>query len=148
MKKDTLKKILAWLPAVAIMVIIFCLSAQYADESAQLSGGLLEWLEKVFHISISQGPLRKIAHGLEFCALGACVSFGFFVTLKRTAPVATLVFSLLYAISDEIHQIFVPGRACLAKDVFIDLCGAAVGTMFFMLVVFLVGKIKNLKKKS
>lgn len=143
MKKDTLKKILAWLPAIAFMIIIFSFSAQYADESAQLSGGLLEWLEKVLHISISHGPLRKIAHGFEFCALGACVSFGFFVSLKRTAPVATLVFSLLYALTDEIHQIFVPGRACMAKDVFIDLCGAAAGTLFFMLVVFLIGKIKK-----
>lgn len=125
------------------MVIIFLFSSQYSDESAQLSGGLLEWLEKVLHISISHGPLRKFAHALEFCALGAAVEFGFFVTLKRVAPVASLMFSLVYALSDEIHQIFVPGRACMAKDVFIDLCGAAAGTIFVIVLVWLAGKIKR-----
>ncbi|MBQ7579913.1 MAG: VanZ family protein [Clostridia bacterium] len=144
MKKETLKKIAAWLPAVAVMVIIFCFSAQGADESAQVSGGLLDWLEKVFHITLNQNFIRKTAHALEFCALGVAAEIGFFVSLGRIAPVATLIFSFLYSLSDEIHQIFVPGRACMAKDIFIDLCGAAVGTLFFILIAAIIGKIKEL----
>ena len=34
---------------------------------------------------------------------------------------------MLYSISDEIHQIFVPGRSCELLDVFIDTCGSLIG---------------------
>ena len=37
------------------------------------------------------------------------------------------MFCSLYAISDEVHQLFVPGRGAQVKDVFIDIAGAAVG---------------------
>lgn len=148
MSKETVKKIVSWLPAVAIMVTIFCFSSQYADESAQVSGGLLEWIEKVFHVTLDQNFIRKTAHFLEYCALGATVSLGFFATLKRTAPVATLILSFAYAVSDEIHQVFVPGRACMAKDMFIDLCGAAVGAIFFIAVVAAIGKLKQIAARQ
>ncbi|WP_165044636.1 VanZ family protein [Adlercreutzia sp. ZJ138] len=35
--------------------------------------------------------------------------------------------STLYAATDEFHQMFVPGRACMATDVLIDSTGAVVG---------------------
>lgn len=39
----------------------------------------------------------------------------------------SLVFCILYAISDELHQLFVPGRGAQVKDVVIDSSGAVVG---------------------
>jgi VanZ family protein len=41
-----------------------------------------------------------------------------------TAPFFT---GVLYAVSDEIHQLFVPGRAGQIRDVLIDACGVFVG---------------------
>lgn len=42
-------------------------------------------------------------------------------------PLLSWVFCILYAASDEIHQIFVPGRACMLTDVCIDSAGALLG---------------------
>ena len=38
-----------------------------------------------------------------------------------------LVVCILFAISDEFHQLFVPGRGAQVKDVLIDTAGAIVG---------------------
>ena len=44
----------------------------------------------------------------------------------------TLVFCFLYAITDEIHQMFVPGRAAMIRDVIIDSCGALCSISIFV----------------
>jgi VanZ family protein len=37
------------------------------------------------------------------------------------------LFSILYAVSDEVHQLYVPGRNGSALDVGIDACGVLAG---------------------
>ena len=56
------------------------------------------------------------------------------------------VFSCIYASSDEIHQLFVPGRAGQVRDVLIDTSGAVAG----ILLAILIRKIwlKSREKKS
>lgn len=65
--------------------------------------------------------LRKLAHAAEFAVLGAL--------LVRATGRAGLAFGLgvLYALSDEVHQVFVPGRVGAPLDVAIDAIGVAVG---------------------
>ena len=46
----------------------------------------------------------------------------------------SFVFCVLYAISDEVHQYFVPGRAMMATDVLIDSIGAILGCLLFFAV--------------
>lgn len=48
--------------------------------------------------------------------------------------VFALPICILYAASDEIHQIFVPGRAAQVKDVFIDSAGASVGILMYWVI--------------
>jgi VanZ family protein len=75
--------------------------------------------------------IRKSAHFIAYLILGFLVSHA----MKNEASTATawkrrgasLLFCVVYAISDEFHQIFVPGRGPLVKDVFIDGSGAALG---------------------
>ncbi|MBR3933539.1 MAG: VanZ family protein [Clostridia bacterium] len=55
--------------------------------------------------------------------------------------ILTVVICFLYSLSDEIHQHFVPGRACRALDVLIDTSGSA----FFCLIYTLITKIFNKK---
>ena len=43
--------------------------------------------------------------------------------------IASLIFSMFYAITDEIHQLFVPGRDGNFKDVALDTCGAFFGIL-------------------
>ena len=65
--------------------------------------------------------LRKIAHAAEYAVLGAL--------LLRALGRPGLAFALgvLYAVSDELHQTFVPGRAGSPLDVAIDAAGVARG---------------------
>lgn len=71
--------------------------------------------------------LRKIAHVAEYAVLGAL--------LARATARANLAFALgtLYAISDEIHQSFVPGRAGSPLDVAIDAVGVTIGVALWQL---------------
>jgi VanZ family protein len=73
--------------------------------------------------------IRKSAHFTEYAILGFWCSLAIYRHSPKTyiakgAILATIICSL-YALSDETHQIFVPGRTPAAKDVVIDSAGAA-----------------------
>lgn len=53
------------------------------------------------------------------------------------------IFCLLYALSDELHQVFVPGRGCQIQDVLVDSAGAAVGILLCLLVCRLASRKKK-----
>ena len=89
--------------------------------------------------------VRKTAHFTEYAILGSL----FFFNLRNTPlglikhPLATsILFSFLYACTDEIHQIFVPGRSAQFRDVLIDTLGASFGAIITYLIIKLFTKIK------
>jgi VanZ family protein len=71
----------------------------------------------------SIGLLSVVYHFLAFF----CFSFFLFITLvigkNKKFFVAGILIAVFYAISDEIHQFFVPGRCCSFFDIFIDSLG-------------------------
>jgi VanZ family protein len=68
---------------------------------------------------------RVVAHFSEYALLGALWLWALYPRLRRTAwPVAAAI-SVAYAISDEIHQSFVPGRFSDPFDVLVDSLGIA-----------------------
>lgn len=75
-------------------------------------------------------------------------------TIAKKAPLGPLKYalamsillSLLYACTDEIHQIFVPGRSAQFRDVLIDTLGASFGTLIAYLIIKLITKIKEHSK--
>jgi len=77
----------------------------------------------------------KIAHTCEYAVLGAlfCRAFWLQESFRIWAAIlAAIVFGTMYGGSDEIHQVFVPGRSCDALDLLADLCGAAIGAVCFV----------------
>ena len=102
-----------WLPALAWAALIFALSS-----IPDLGTGLGGW----------DLVLRKIAHAAEYAILGAL--------LVRATGRSGLAFALgtLYAVSDELHQSFVPGRLGSPLDVAIDAAGVAVGVVLWQSV--------------
>ena len=71
---------------------------------------------------------RKLAHAAEYAVLA--------VLLWRALESGWAAFwlAVAYAITDEIHQAFVPGRHMSPLDVAVDAAGAAVGLLFVLRV--------------
>ena len=80
--------------------------------------------------------VRKNAHAFEYCVLGILVSIALFQfgLRGRGAIVYIMFICLFYAVLDEFHQIYVPGRTSNVRDVLIDFAGALIGMGFFYLV--------------
>lgn len=80
--------------------------------------------------------MRKSAHFIAYLILGFLVSHAMKNEVSPASAwkrrVASLMLCVAYAISDEFHQIFVPGRGPLVKDVFIDGSGAALGILLYV----------------
>lgn len=147
------KRVLSLLLILFIMGIIFYFSAAPAEESGDLSftwsKKLLSWIEFLFSMKFSptkkmeiaqviELPLRKTAHFLEYAALGISVELHLWIRAIQNQRISKrwgIIFCSLYALSDEIHQYFVPGRACRIYDVILDSAGAMTGV--FLMAAFL-----------
>ena len=132
--------ILSWGLVLLCLGLIFYFSSQDATVSKDTSDGLLDKLIEFFHISITSKTIRRIAHAVEF--FGLCFSFNlaFGVLYEKFNPVLSFFSTAFYASSDEIHQVFVEGRACRMLDLSIDLSGALALTMILMFTYFIVKK--------
>lgn len=132
-----------WIPLVLWMLVIFCFSAQPASESAKLSAGatkeILALINHIHLFQIDSGAVvqsiaqlehfvRKSAHFLVYFVLGI-LSFFAFNKNRQNMIRSAFVFCILYAISDELHQLFVPGRSGQIQDVILDSIGALLGIL-------------------
>ena len=126
------------------MGFIFCMSLNNAEESKALSDSLAQKLINFLGINIPKVILRKGAHFVEFAGLGLCLCNALYASFgHRLTPVFALVGSVIYAISDEVHQIFSEGRACQITDVLIDSAGALSGIVIAFLVYKIIRRSKN-----
>ena len=129
------------------MVLIFWLSSRTSNESSQQSGVILEWLIEHFGDGFfTDFIVRKSAHFLEFAGLAFLFNVSFLQTKKRRMPIIAAIATSLYALSDEIHQIFVEGRSCQLSDWILDSCGGVFGTIAFLVLFILL--TYTIKKKK
>jgi len=133
-----LYKILSWIMVVVWMGLIFYLSHQPATESDQLSGSVVDLViqtfERVLPFIHLDWPgfhhiVRKSAHLTAYLILGVFILHALrqMKLLSWHSIVGALIICVCYAISDEIHQLFIPGRSGEVKDVLIDSVGATIG---------------------
>lgn len=142
------------------MGLIFFLSAQNAEQSSAVSGGLIETVaEKVYPeyenltesakeelISSFQHIVRKTAHFCIYMGLGffAFLTFISYVNLKMKTRIFWMLFiSIIYAASDEIHQKFVPGRSMELRDFLIDSCGVIMAVLICSLFVAAIRPLRQ-----
>lgn len=136
----------AWLLVIAVCITIFVFSGMVADDSAEQSGFIRELLTKIFGVGFTEFFIRKTAHMSEYAALGFFSAFAFAYTFKNAKRFYFgIIFTLLYAISDEIHQLFVSGRSGQVRDVLIDMAGALLGVVCLGLCYFIYMKVKGKK---
>lgn len=82
------------------------------------------------------GEIRKSAHFIEYLCLGILVInvVKDYKKLNFKWIIICILFCLLYSVSDEFHQYFVPGRSCELRDIIIDTCGSFIGIMFYYMI--------------
>ncbi|WP_374711985.1 VanZ family protein [Symbiobacterium terraclitae] len=74
--------------------------------------------------------LRKSAHMVAYAILAVLLAWALSARLPgRTALRVALATAVLYAVSDEVHQAFVPTREGRLLDVAIDGAGAVLGLL-------------------
>ena len=138
--------------------IIFKYSNQNAVESTEVSNGTLYKIIKAISGNASDeivkeyDPiLRKIAHFGIYTSLGIwcgsllCTFFENENNKDRKRIIIAVAMGFLYACSDEIHQLFIEGRAGKIIDVIIDTMGVANGVLLVLLILELI-RIPGSKK--
>lgn len=160
MKKIVILRIITAMLLLCNMAVIFSFSAQKAQQSQNTSSSVIESAVRLIHSDFNfwseekkaevvqsyQKLVRKIAHMTEYASLGA-LSCAFVLTFKKVKKGIALsaIFCVLYAASDEIHQLFVPGRSGQISDVLIDTAGSLLGIAAMGLLVLVFVKIKRRK---
>ncbi len=139
---------------VAMLVIIFIFSNQPGDMSGEMSSRFLEWILVTRLGVLVEGfgrltgfDIRKDAHMFLYLLLGICAAMMFRSIVvyrhsvlgkihdwrKRMYPLYAFIFCVAAAAFDECHQLFIPGRAGLFRDVCID----GIGFTAAIIIVFL-----------
>lgn len=141
-----IKRLIAWSGVFIWMFLIFYLSHQPATVSSELSS---EMTDKILLIIDMLAPfldstgidlhsfIRKAAHFIAYFVLGCLVLNAFMqYDWSRWKSIGlTFGMSVAFAISDEFHQVFIPGRSGEVRDVLIDSLGAIVGISFLLFVI-------------
>lgn len=134
--------IISWMLLVIWMIFIFIMSSFNGNISSNQSNTIATILYSIFNIESNSNVIvivRKCAHVSEYFVLGILT---FNLASKYGVKLTYLfsfLFCILYASSDEFHQLFVPGRVGSITDIFIDM----IGIITALLIMYLFNKSKT-----
>lgn len=138
------------------MTLVFLLSNEVADDSTETSGSIIRIIVTLLEPNISddvleyrvelfQPIIRKLAH-FTLYLLGGMLIYNMFMQIKvKMLFVKSFSFGAIYAITDEIHQLLIPGRSGEVRDVIIDVAGVMLGILIMSLLMHIKVKLKNRK---
>ena len=139
---------------VLILVFIWGNSLLSAELSSQVSQAVGEFLAKILGegdgiSTVGGASVRKVAHFVEFAALGvvSSLALGFMIVNVWSKVSVSALLGLFVALIDETIQIF-SGRGSSVRDVWIDVCGYLCGCLVVFVVPVLVKTIKEKSKKQ
>ena len=155
-------RLLFTLIPIALMVMIFLLSAQPGEESAIFSGSITEhiarFLDERFDryseqrqaiiVSFLDRVTRKVAHFSEYALLAFFLRLWWETMVRRHASLLAWLCATVYAATDELHQLFVSGRGASIKDVCIDSSGALFGALLGFVLVALLARRRARKERE
>lgn len=155
--------LLALAAVLLAMGVIFFFSSQTAEDSGNTSGRLVRAVLNVIapdfdllpqaeqdtlHFTVTVA-IRKLAHFAEFALLGLAL-MQFICTIQRRRKIKAGWFfawgiGTLYAITDELHQVFVEGRGPGLWDLVIDSAGVLAGAAVLLLLRCFIGRREQSK---
>lgn len=156
-----IKKVISIFLVIIWMSVIFGFSNQQGKESGNTSRKVCEVIVNIVDISdkytevqkeeiikILEPVIRKIAHYTIYLVGGILIAnsaYQFFNKEKKIILISTII-GVLYAISDEVHQLTVAGRSGRAIDIIIDSLGIMTGVEVFLLLLQICKKLQMKKK--
>ena len=144
-KKQSIKRGIWILLTVVWMAVIFGFSSDTADESSRLSLDVgkiicsifvpeyeeMESMQQECMAEAIEYPVRKSAHATEYMILGILLSMSAGNAGDSKKNLQNMLWCVgiasVYAVSDELHQLWSPGRSCQIRDMVIDCGGAIIG---------------------
>jgi VanZ family protein len=102
-----------WVPPVVWAAVIFFFSSLASVKTTEIY-----WQDFL---------LKKTAHMIEYGVFAGLLYRAFRSSSKTAAEALflSLLIAVLYAASDEVHQLFTPGREPTVRDVVFDIIGAS-----------------------
>ena len=147
------KKIIGLLIIILWMLVIFNFSSKASNISNCTSKGIINIAIMVYEhatnktidsekwINILNYPVRKLAHFTEYFILGLLLyQYLKFFKFKYSYVYAGLI-AILFACSDEYHQLYVSGRTGQIKDVIVD----ASGVIIALIITYIIEKKQKIK---
>ncbi len=157
-KRKNIGVFISWTVVILWMLLIFNLSSQVAEQSDKLSTGITEVIVDTVEHVVPQADLdinewnhivRKNTHFFAYLILGILV----LNALRRSgtagmkSAVMALLICVLYAVSDEEHQLFVDGRGAQVTDALIDSAGVCFGIGIYLLASK-IGKRRKVEQRE
>ena len=143
------------------MITVFRFSNQGGTESSSTSAKVTKVIvdvvvndkkeeNKVQIANKIEKVVRKFAHYTIYTIGGVLIMNYAYTTdkTKKQQTFGSLLFGTFYAVTDEVHQYFVPGRSARVFDVGIDTLGVITGIIIFTIIISIINKIRNTKKKN
>lgn len=158
MKKLNMKQVIGLLLIIIWMIVVFLFSNQQGNASSVTSNKVtkeiieimpstknLEENKKIEIVKKVNPIMRKIAHYSIYLVGGILIIFFISTIVKsegRGVLYSTLI-GLIYAITDEIHQMFMDGRTAKVTDVYIDTLGVITGIVIYITIKKIIYCIKS-----
>lgn len=130
---------LRWLPAIIFAAAIFMFSSTPGKELSNSVNSLSAAVQTISPPS-PQAPVfspkiewLKVGHGIGYFCLGFTVLYA--LSRARRSPLTALIICSLYAITDEFHQAFIPGRSAAGRDILLDSLASLAGILMLFGIV-------------
>ncbi len=146
-----MKNVLSVILVILWMIVIFINSNTPGNDSGQNSRVVTS---TIFSNRVNEDDIanydyyiRKWAHIIEYLTLSVLIYNVFYVFgLKNIKYFINCVIVCMYAITDEVHQLFVVGRSGMASDVVIDMIGYIIATVIVLFIDYLLRRLKDEKR--
>lgn len=124
--------LIAWGPALAFMALIFFFSAQPKNTPTDGDAVYFSGVMPVFTVGAWDLVIKKTTHVIGYAILTVLLmrALGYENDrAPRTVAYGALALAVAYGCTDELHQMFVPGRGPSLIDIGFDYIGAALAAL-------------------
>ena len=157
--KKTHIKIIGLILIFIWMVFVFAFSGQGGTESTGTSRKVTEFVVQVISdksveengelIGNLDKIVRKLAHYTIY-TIGGMLIYNYANTTEKSKKqkiLYSIAFGAGYAMTDELHQFFVPGRSARIFDVGIDTLGVITGVLLYLVMLKIIQNLRSTQVK-